>query len=111
VLFWPWTMPAKLQYWRSTEIPECTSTFTRKELLGKSRIWRTSAAPTSADGGAQRAVTSEARPRGSARVRPAIVVGHHLDVFVTGTAVAILVLDARITARSSELSEDVRINP
>jgi hypothetical protein len=39
------------------------------------------------------------------------VVGHHLDVFVTGTAVAILVLDARITARSSELSEDVRINP
>src|SRR5262245_57875644 len=25
VLFWPWTIPAKLQYWRSTNTPECSS--------------------------------------------------------------------------------------
>ena len=30
VLFWPWTMPAKLQYWRSTNAPECKSPFNRK---------------------------------------------------------------------------------
>ena len=34
VLFWPWTMPAKAQYWRSTKTPECSRT------LSRNRAWR-----------------------------------------------------------------------
>lgn len=56
----------------------------------------TATSPASADRAAARAVASETRPSRCARMRTPIVLGHHLEVFVTATAVGVFVLETHV---------------
>src|SRR5512144_2345977 len=53
-----------------------------------------SGARASSDDAADGPIATEPRTRDGARVRAAVVVGHDLEVLVTRTAVAVVVLDA-----------------